>query len=121
MGCCVSNFSAKNISYHALGFFVPFQVEVTEVHALQSDQETDSRVALYLHHAVKLGFKQTVVMTPDADIIFIFLHHTGAINLIIPLVTGTGRHCQLVNVTELATSIGQPFCSTLLSYYVFSG
>ena len=29
----------------------PFQVEVTEIHALRSDQEdTDSRVVLYLHH-----------------------------------------------------------------------
>lgn len=99
-----------------------FQVEVTEINALQSDQEeTDSRVVLYLHYAVKLGFKSAVVRTPDTDIFFILLHHADTINLIIYLDTGTGRLRQLVNVTELATSLGQPYCSTLLGYYVFSG
>lgn len=122
MRSCVSRLFAKNISYHALWCFVPFQVEVTEIHALQSDQEeTDSRVVLYLHHAVKLGFKSAVVRTPDTDIFFILLHHADTINLVIYLDTGTGRHRQLVNVTELATSLGQPYCSTLLGYYVFSG
>ena len=110
MRSCVSRLFAKNIGYHALGCFVPFQVEVTEIHALQSDQEeTDSWVVLYLHNAVKLGFKSAVVRTPDTDIFFILLHHTDTINLIIYLDTGMGRHRQLVNVTELATSLGQPY------------
>lgn len=76
---------------------MPFQVDVTKIHALQSDQEeTDSQVVLYLHHVVKLGFKSAVYRTPDTDIFFILLHHTDTINFVIYLVTGTGSHCQLV-------------------------
>ncbi|CAL8290647.1 unnamed protein product [Merluccius merluccius] len=60
-----------------------------------------------------------VVRTSDVDI-FILLHHADAINLVIYLDTGTRRRRQLVNITELATSLGQPYCSTLLGYYVFS-
>lgn len=113
MRSCVSRLFAKIISYHALGCFLPFQVEFTEIHALQSEQEEiDSRAVLYLHHAVKLGFKPAVVRTLDTDIIFIPLNHADTINLVIYLDTGMGRHCQLVNVTELATPLGQPYCST---------
>lgn len=76
---------------------------------------------LYLHHAIKLGFKLAVVRTLDTDIFFSLLHHADAINLFIFLDTGMGSHCQLVNVTELATSLGQLYCSILLGYYVVSG
>ncbi|KAL7397163.1 hypothetical protein ABVT39_017800 [Epinephelus coioides] len=67
------------------------EVEVIEIHALQSDQEeTDSRVVLYLHYAVKLGFKSAVVTTPDSDIFFILLHHADTISLVIYLDTQAG-------------------------------
>lgn len=103
-------------------YFVLFQVEVTEIHALRSNQEeTDSRVVLYLHHAVKLGFKSAIVRTPDTDIFVILLHHAHTISLTVYVDIGTGKHRQLINVTELATSLGQPYCSTLLGFYVFTG
>ena len=35
--------------------------------------------------------------------------------------TGWGKHRQLVNVSELAESLGKEYCATLLGYYVFSG
>ena len=99
-----------------------FQVTVDEIPALRSNQEeTDSRVVLYLNHAVALGFKSAVVRTPDTDIFFILLHHSHSINLTIFLDTGMGKHRQLVNVTELGESLGRDYCSTLLGYYVFSG
>ena len=99
-----------------------FQVEVNEVHALRSDQEeTDSRVVLYLNHAMRLGFKSAVVRTPDTDIFLILLHHSHSINLTIYLDTGTGKHRQLINVTELAESLGSEYCCTLLGYYVYTG
>ncbi|KAJ8248142.1 hypothetical protein GJAV_G00238790 [Gymnothorax javanicus] len=93
------------------------KVEVTEIHALCSNQEeTDSRVVLYLHHAVKLGFKPAIVRTPDTDIFVILLHHAHTISLTVYIDIGTGKHRQLINVTELATSLGQPYCSTLLAF-----
>jgi hypothetical protein len=98
-----------------------FQVEVSDIPELLSDQEeTDSRVVLYLNHAVNLKFKSAVVRTPDTDI-FILLHHSHSINLTIFLDTGIGKHRQIVNVTELGETLGSDYCSTLLGYYVFSG
>ncbi|XP_049337187.1 uncharacterized protein LOC111196954 [Astyanax mexicanus] len=98
------------------------QVQASEIHALRSNQEeTDTRVVLYLHQAVKWGYKSSVVRTPDTDILLILLYHASRINLTILLDHGTGLHRKLVNVSELAESLGSEYCSTLLGYYVFSG
>ncbi|XP_063047331.1 uncharacterized protein LOC134441069 [Engraulis encrasicolus] len=98
------------------------QIQLKELHSLRSNQEeTDTRVVLYLHHAAALGFTSAVVRTPDSDIFFILLHHSHSISLTIFLDIGTGKQRKLVNITELATELGSDYCSTLLGYYVFSG
>ena len=61
-----------------------------------------------------------MVRTPDTDILLI-LYHASRINLTIFLDHSTGMHRRLVNVSELAESLGSEYCSTLLGYYVFSG
>jgi len=99
-----------------------FQVEVRELPTIYSNQEeTDTRVVLYLHHAAALGYKNAVVRTPDTDIFMILLYHAHAIKLTVYLDTGSGKHRQLLNLSELAESLGQDYCTTLLGFYVFSG
>ena len=46
-----------------------------------NQEETDTRVILYLHYASKLVYKSAVVRNPDADIFFITLHHAKKIYL----------------------------------------
>ena len=95
---------------------------VREVEQLRSNQEeTDTRVILYLKHAVTLGYRSAVVRTPDTDIFMILLHHAHMIDITVFLDTGTGKHRQIVNVTELAESLGEDYCGTLLKLYVFTG
>lgn len=99
-----------------------FQVTTCEIHELVSNQEeTDTRVVLYLKYAVKLGYKSAVVRTPDSDIFFILLHHAQSITLTIYLDTGTGKHRKIVNISELAESKGAEYCTTILGLYVFTG
>ena len=89
---------------------------------LQSNQEeTDSRVIIYLHHAAMLGHISSIIRTPDTDIFFILLHHAHSIKLTIYLDTGVGKHRKLINVSQLAESIGKDYCSSLLGMYVFTG
>ena len=77
------------------------QVEVRELPIIYSNQEeTDTRVVLYLHHAA-LGYKNAVVRTPDTDIFVILLFHAHTINLTIYLDTGSGKHRQLLNHLSL--------------------
>ena len=93
-----------------------------EIHSLRSDQEeTDTRIVIYLHYAENRGFKSAVVRTPDSDIFFILLLHAHEFALTVYLDTGTGKHRQLINISELASELGKDWCSTLLGFYVFSG
>ena len=95
---------------------------VSEIHELESNQEeTDTRVVLYLNYAVKLGYKSAVVRTPDSDILFILLHYAHSLPLTIYLDTGSGKHRQIVNVSELSESKGADYCTTMLGLYVFTG
>lgn len=93
--------------------------EIPELYSNQ--EETDSRVILYLHYAVSKGYTSAVVRTPDTDLFFLLLYHAMSIRLTIILDIGVGKHRQLVDVSELSESLGQEYCSTLLGYYVFSG
>ena len=86
-----------------------------------NQEETDTRVVLYLHYAATIGYKSAVVRTPDTDIFVILLFHAKDTNLTVYLDTGSGKHRQLINVSELAESLGEDYCATLLGYYVFSG
>ena len=56
--------------------------DVHEIHKLNLNQEeTNTRVVLYLKYAAKKGFKSTVVRNPDANIFFILLHHAASIGI----------------------------------------
>lgn len=99
-----------------------FQVEVCELPELYSNQEeTDTRVVLYLHHAATIGYKNAVVRTPDTDIFLILLYHANSIRLTVYLDIGSGKHRRLVNISELAESLGKEYCASLLGLYVFTG
>ena len=70
-----------------------FQVEVKEIYCLHSNQEeTDTRIEIYLHYVEKLGFKSAVVRSPDSDIFFILLLHAHEISITIYFDTGMGKH-----------------------------
>ena len=78
-------------------------------------------MVLYLHHAALLGYASAVVRSPDTDIFMILLYHAYTIKLNVYLDTGSGKHRKLVNVSELAHSLGEDYCATLLGFYVFTG
>ncbi|CAH3166021.1 unnamed protein product, partial [Porites lobata] len=72
---------------------------IHEIEELVSNQETDTRVVLYLDYAVRRGFKSAVVRTSDTDI-FILLHYVHSIPITIYLDTGSRKHRQIINVSQ---------------------
>ena len=103
---------------------IPYNCEFTqvcssEITELQSDQEeTDSRVVLYLQQAVQWGYKSRVVKTknPDTDLLMILLSHTHKLKITTYLDYGSGVHRKLINVSELASSLGSDYCVALLGF-----
>ena len=99
-----------------------FKVTTTEVHEVRSNQEeTDTRVIVYLHYAARLGYKAAVVRSPDTDIFFLLLYHAKDIELTVYGDIGAKSKRKLYNITELASSLGAPYCTALLGLYVFTG
>ena len=76
---------------------------------------------LYLKYAAKLGYKSAVVRTPDTDIFVILLFHAKTIGLTIFLAIGTGKHRQIVNVSQMAESMGADKYKMVLGLYLFTG
>ena len=101
---------------------ISFQVTANEIHELASNQEeTDTRVVLYLKFAAQMGYKSAVVRTPDTNILVILLHHAHALQITIYLDTGMGKHRRLINVSDLAERKGAEYCTAILGLYVFTG
>ena len=93
-----------------------------EIHELMSDQEeTDTRVVLYFKYAAGLGYKSAVIRTSNTDIFMILLHYAHSIPLIVFLGTGTGKHRQIINVGEVAESLGNDNSTSISSMHVFTG
>lgn len=89
---------------------------------LASEQEeTDTRIILYLLYAAQKGFKSAVVRSPDTDVFMIILYHADALPITVFLDTGTGKNRQIINVSQLSESYGTAYCTALLGLYVFTG
>ena len=75
------------------------QVLVQDILELTSNQEeTDTRIVLYLYFAAKMGYKSAVVRSPDSDIFFIILlFHANNIPLTVYLDIGVGKHRKVIN------------------------
>ena len=86
---------------------ISFQVTANEIHELTfNEEETNTRVVLYLKFAAQMRYKSAVIRTPDTNILFILLHHAHALQIIIYQDTGMGKHRRLINVSELAERKG---------------
>ena len=96
---------------------------VSEISSLESTQEeTDTRVILYIDYAQRNEYKYARVKSPDSDIFFILLHYANNYkNITILFDTGTGNKKRLINISELAHSLTPLYCSALLSLHVFTG
>lgn len=88
---------------------------------MSNQEETDTRIVLYLKYAAKIGYKSAVVRTPDTDIFVILLFYAPSIGLTIFIDIGIGKHRKIVNVSEMAESMGTDKCSLVLGLYVFTG
>ena len=97
-------------------------MQTEEVFSLRSNQEeTVTRVVIYLHYATQQGYPSEVVWSPDTDVFFILLHHAALVNLTVYGDIGVGPKRKFYNISELATASGPNLCTSLLGLHVFTG
>ena len=97
-------------------------VSCDEVLELRSTQEeTDTRVALYAAYGAQQGYSSAIIRSPDTDIFFILLSHASNISCNVYFDTGRANLRRLYNITEISQQFGQKKCSSLLALHAFSG
>ena len=97
-------------------------VKMQEIPSLHSTQEeTDTRVVLYCAYAKEKGYQFAQVNSPDSDVFFILLSYALSLApLTILFKTGKGNNKRLLNISEIAESYGQDYCTSLLSLHAFT-
>ena len=98
-------------------------VQKALIHNINSTQEeTDTRVVLYLMHMKEQGQNVAVVRTPDSDILFILLYYGHQFSPLTVLYdTGKGENRRLININDLALDLTPRYCEALLGLYCYSG
>ena len=94
-----------------------------EMNSLYSTQEeTDTRVVLYILYALQKGYKCAVIRSPDTDILLILLYYAPKFHpLVVLFDTGKGANRRVINVTDLAEELGPAYCEALLGLHCFTG
>ena len=95
-----------------------------EIHELRSNQEeTDSRIILYIEYAIMNGYDSVVIRSPDSDIFFILMYYANhrkyKINVYFD--TGVGKHRRIIDISKTAESLGDQYTEALLGIYIFTG
>ena len=112
--------NADKIYLTSEGGQTTIRTEISYLHSTQ--EETDTRVILYIDHAQRKGYRYVRVKSPDSDIFFILLHYADSFrNITILFDTGTGNKKILLNISVMAQSLTPMYCSALLSLHAFTG
>ena len=89
---------------------------------LRSNQEeTDSRVVLYLIDAAEQGYQYARVRSPDSDIFWILLYHVRKIDITILFDAGHGNKKRLINIKNLSKHYTEQMCEAMLALHAFTG
>ena len=98
------------------------KVHKKEIYEIASNQEeSDTRIALYAEYGGKLKYKNIKIRTPDSDVFFVLLHFASKIDTNLLLDIGSGNSRRLLNVTQIARSLGEIKCTALMNLHCFTG
>ncbi len=82
-----------------------------------SQEETDTRIVLYLKYSEDKGKKYARIKSKDSDVFFILLHYAKQFTIRILLDTGN----RMIDISEIADDNTQEWCTALLALHSFTG
>lgn len=86
-----------------------------------SQEESDTRFIIYTKWAQDNGYKAVCIRSSDADVFFILLNYASSFNIAIYMDMGTKNNRKLINISELASDLGETYCEALLGLHAFTG
>ena len=93
--------------------------EVSEL--ITSQEEADTRVFLHALHGANEGARSVVMTAEDTDIMVISLGLNRDIPCSIYQKSGTKNRTRYIDISKLASSLGEKVCDALIGYHSFTG
>ena len=90
-------------------------IRIPELDSTQ--EETDTRIMLYIQYAQDTGRSYARVRANDSDIFFILLHYAKQLTITVILDTGT----RLINISDITEEFTQEWCTALLGLHAYTG
>ena len=98
------------------------RVVTTEEPSMRSNhEESDSRFIIYTQWAQDNAYKAVCVRCSDADVFFILLKYASSFEITIYLDMWTKNNRKMINVSEVASDLGEEYCDALLGMHAFTG
>ena len=86
-----------------------------------SHEETDSRIIQYIAYVEETEYESVVIRSSDSDVLFILLSYAASFDLTIFLDIGVGNKRRLIDVSAMASDLGEDYSNALLGLYIFTG
>ena len=84
-------------------------------------EEADTRLFLHAKHAADHGHSNILIRSSDTDVEVLALHHTKNIAAHIYLQSGTEKHSKWIDVSLLASQLGEDVCDGLPGIHALTG
>lgn len=93
--------------------------EVVELHF--THEEADTRLLLHALHAANAGSKAVVITAEDTDVMVLCLGFQKNITCPIYQKCGTQNRTRFVDISKVASSLGENVCDSLIGLHAFTG
>ena len=86
-----------------------------------SHEEADTRMLLHATHASQNGYKTTVLVSEDTDVMVLCLGNCKKTNCTMYLKCGSQNRTRYINISTLAELHGDDLCDALVGLHAFTG
>jgi len=83
--------------------------------------EADTRMLLHATHASQNGYKTTVIVSEDTDVMVLCLGNCKKINCTMYLKCGSQNRTRYINISTIAELHGDDLCDALVGLHAFTG
>ena len=86
-----------------------------------SHEEADTRMLLHANHASQNGYRSTVIVSEDTDVMILCLGYSAIINCPLYQKCGTQNRTRYINISDLSRVLGDELCNALIGIHAFTG
>jgi hypothetical protein len=88
---------------------------------VSSQEEADTRLLLHAYHASQKDYPAIVIKSCDTDVFVLALYYASELDVQLYLHTGNRQRTRYVDLTQIATRLGEAICDALPGLHALTG